>query len=328
MVADLCAISLRHDIEPIVIAYDPAAQGRRIALSGIAQHHIDRRSNTFSADLSKLLSSEKVDVLHAQGHISGALAAHAMKDVPSIVTLHIALGQGWRWLPSIVRGLHRAKSVTAVSDDLARRFRPWTGKPIAVVPPGIDLRRYVPSENQNLSEPITLGIAARLHPVKRHRDVFDALRLLKDRGVPCRLLVAGQGPVEANLRGAAEGLKIEFHGDVGDISKWLKRLDAFVLPSDHEGTPLALIEALATGLPCIATDVGGVRNLLGDAGLLIARRNPAAIASAVERLISHPDLRIRLRNAAIARAKHYSLAQRALPFLDMYHGLEGPCSTR
>lgn len=322
MVADLCAISHRHGIEPMVIAYDPAAQGRRITLPGIAQHHIDRRSKSFSADLSKLLSGEKVDALHAQGHIAGALAAHVMKDLPSIVTLHIALGQGWRWLPSIVRGLRQAQSVTAVSDDLSRRFRPWSNKPITVVPPGINLRQYHPPENRDLSKPITLGIAARLHPVKRHRDIFDALKLLKDRGVPCRLLVAGQGPEEANLRGAAEGLDIEFHGDVSDIATWLKRLDAFVLPSDHEGTPLALIEALATGLPCIATDVGGVRNLLGDAGLLVGRRKPTAIASSVQRLIDEPDLLLQLRNAAMARAEHFSLDQRAPPIFEMYHSFK------
>lgn len=321
MVADLCAISLHHGIEPMVIAYDPAAQGRQIALPGIAQHHIDRRSKHFRADLSKLLSSEKIDVFHAQGHIAGALGAHAMRDMPSIVTLHIALGQGWRWLPSIAWGLHRAESVTAVSDDLARRFRPWTNKPIAVVPPGIDLRQYRPSEIRKLSQPITLGIAARLHPVKRHRDVFDALRLLKDRGVPCRLFVAGQGLEEANLRSAAEGLNVEFHGDVDDIATWLRRLDAFVLPSDHEGTPLALIEALATGLPCVATDVGGVRNLLGDAGLLVARRNPTAIAYAVERLVNEPHLRLQLRDDAIARAGRFSLDQQAIPFLEMYQRL-------
>lgn len=328
MVADLCGISPHHGIEPMVIAYDPAAQGRQIALPGIAQHHIDRRSKNFSADLSKLLSDEKVDVLHAQGHIAGALAAHAMKEVPSIVTLHIALGQGWRWLPSIVRGLRRAQSVTAVSDDLARRFRPWSNKPIMVVPPGIDLRQYRPPGSRNLCQPITLGIAARLHPVKRHRDVFEALRLLQDRGVPCRLLVAGQGPEEVSLRSAAKGLNVEFSGDVSDIATWLKRLDAFVLPSDHEGTPLALIEALATGLPCIATDVGGVRNLLGDAGVLIARRNPAAIASAVEQLINQPGLRLQLRNAALARAEHFSLAQRALPLLGLYHRLGAPSEAR
>lgn len=324
MVADLCAISVRNGIEPVVISYDPLSPGIRISLPGIRQFQIDRREPNFNLELHRLLMREQVNVLHAQGHISGALAAHSMKAIPSIITLHIALGQGWRWLPSISRGLHRAVLVTAVSDDLARRFRPWANKSISVVPPGIDLSLYTPTRRRNPSGPMTLGIAARLHPVKRHIDLFEALEMLKHCGLACRLHIAGQGPDEAKLRNAAAGLNVDFHGDVRDMAKWLSDIDAFVLPSDHEGTPLALIEAMASGLPCIATDVGGVRNLIGNAGILVPRRKPLAIARAIERLMIEPHLRSRLANCATTRAQYFSLEQQEAYFCEMYRKLAKP----
>ncbi|MDO7842343.1 glycosyltransferase [Sphingomonas immobilis] len=307
LVADLCAGAAAQGVEPVILRYDPHAEGRRIAVDA-AQHDLDRAAPDFATRLRALLAAERIDVLHAQGHIAAALAAPVMRDVPTLTTLHVALGSGWRWLPAIARGLRASRGVTAVSDDLARRFRWIAGQPIATIPPGIDLARFAPRDRTPHAT-FTIGIAARLHPVKRHADAIAALRLL---GPQYRLEIAGQGPLEPDLRALAAGLDVHFAGDVADMPGWLAGLDAFALPSDHEGTPVALLEAMASGLPCIATRVGGVPAAAGEGALLVPRRRPDAIAAAVAGLIADPEARAALGEKARARAMAFgSEAMRA-----------------
>jgi glycosyltransferase involved in cell wall biosynthesis len=310
IVADLCRTAPGLGIEPVLITYDVAPPSSTlIDAPGVPVIALDRRDSGFRAQVGACLKRERIDVLHAQGHISAALVAGVGRDVPMVVTIHVALGSGWRWLLPIVRGLRAADVLTAVSDDLARRFGRLAGRRIETIPTGVDLERFRPAERQ-AGSPFTIGIAARLHPVKRHRDALAAMRILAARGLQCRLLIAGEGDCRPEIEASAKGLDVEMLGAVEDMPAFLHRLDAFLLPSDHEGTPAALLEAMACGLPCIATQVGGMPALLGNAGLLVPRRDPEAIARAIARLIESPDERRRLgRHAADHASKHGSERQ-------------------
>lgn len=307
IVADLCRHSANIGVEPSLILYDPDEEGRRIDAGDVPQHPLDRRRADFAGALRELLARERIDGLHAQGHIAAALAAPVVKAVPMVTSLHVALGGGWRWAPAIARGLRASRAVTAVSADLAQRFRWLAGRQIAVVPPGIDLAAFRPVERS--PKPVfTIGIAARLHPVKRHRDAIEAMRLIGAQGVAVRLSIAGQGPLEGDLRARAAGLDVEFAGDVTDMPGWLAGLDAFLLCSDHEGLPLALIEACATGLPCIATEVGGIPQAFGDGVLTVPRRRPDAIAAMIVELASGLELRAMVAPKATERAGAFSIS--------------------
>jgi len=323
IVADLCRTALGLGIQPVLITYDVTPPGAAvIEAPGVPVVALDRRDPAFQAQIGACLKRERIDVLHAQGHISAALVAGARGNVPMVATMHVALGSGWRWLLPIVRGLRAADALTAVSDDLARRFGRLAGKAIEVIPTGVDLARFRPSERTPpVGEPFTIGIAARLHPVKRHCDAIAAMRILRERGARCRMLIAGEGPCRDAIAAAARGLDVELLGPVTDMPGFLHRLGAFLLPSDHEGTPAALLEAMACGLPCIATKVGGMPALLGEAGILVARRDPDAIADAVEWLASDPGARrtfghlaadLALRQGSDAQAERYARLYRAL----------------
>jgi glycosyltransferase involved in cell wall biosynthesis len=169
IVADLCRTSAAHGIQPIVITYDLVPDGTQID-PGVPIVALDRRERGFAATLARALAEQRIDLLHAQGHVSAALARPAARDFPTVATLHIALGGGWRWLLPIVRGLRAADAVTAVSDDLACRFTRFAGKPIVTVPVGVDTARFTPAAAADADRPFTIGIAARLRPVKRHVD--------------------------------------------------------------------------------------------------------------------------------------------------------------
>ena len=310
IVAQLVAAARDMGVEPLVIAYDPDAPDRRLAVDAPVLP-LDRRAPGFAARLDGLLADQRIDLIHAQGHISAALARRTR--VPIVSTLHVALGGGWRWAPAIRAGLRRSRVVTAVSSDLARRFRLLAGE-IETIPPAV----AIGDVERQPRDIFTIGIAARLHPVKRHADALAALRALGDRGVAARLRIAGQGALEPRLRAAATEVNAVFDGDVADMPRWLAGRDAFVLPSDHEGTPLALMEAIAAGLPCVATRVGGVPALVGDAALLVERRRPAALADALERLARDPALRARLGAASKERMRGFSLAAQATAYRRCY----------
>lgn len=317
IVADLCRHSVDVSISPSLILYDPEAEGRQIDAGGVPRHALDRRRPDFAEAFRAVLARERIDVLHAQGHVSAALAVPVAGTVPIVTSLHMALGTGWRWAPAIARGLRASGAVTAVSADLARRFRWLSGRKIDVVPPGIDISAHH-GEKRRANIVFTIGMAARLHPVKRHRDAIEALRMLHSRGVAARLEIVGQGVLDAELRARAAGLDVTFHGDVADMPGWLAGLDAFLLCSDHEGMPLALIEACASGLPCIATAVGGIPETFGEVILTVPKRRPGAIAAAIERLSNAPTLCKMLGQSSLALAPMFALDRMTVRYHAIY----------
>ena len=136
----------------------------------------------------------------------------------------------------------------------------------------------------------------RFAPEKGHRYLIEALNLLDRGDVAWRCTFLGEGELETELRShtAAHGLSewVTFPGFCEDVFSVLLTADVFVLPSLHESSPNALIEAMGIGMPCIASDVGGVVDLIEDGknGLQVPPQDPAALAAALHRVLSEPDL--------------------------------------
>jgi glycosyltransferase involved in cell wall biosynthesis len=153
------------------------------------------------------------------------------------------------------------------------------------------------------SEGPVVGIVGRLVPIKDHALFFDvAQRVLEDHPAT-RFVVAGDGELRASLEGQARerfGDRMKFLGWVRDLRGLYGALDVVVLTSKNEGTPVALIEAAASGRPAVATAVGGVDGVVldGRTGYLAPAGDAAAIAAKVSALLSDPGLRSRFGAAA------------------------------
>jgi glycosyltransferase involved in cell wall biosynthesis len=181
------------------------------------------------------------------------------------------------------------------------------GAPVAVIPNGVPLG---PSPGpRGRREVLSIGTAARISPGKRLEDLLDALRAAAPRLPPHVLRIAGEPDRDsacypALLRRLSRGLRVEFAGHAGDIRAFLDGLDVFAMISEPPGCPNASLEAMAAGLPVIATDVGGAREQVDDGvtGRLVPPRDPAAFASALVELCSDADLRARMGAAARERA--------------------------
>ncbi len=134
----------------------------------------------------------------------------------------------------------------------------------------------------------------RFAPEKGHRYLIEALSLLNRKDVRWRCTFLGEGELESELRAltAKHNLsdKVMFPGFCKDVFSALLKADVFVLPSLHEGSPNALIEAMGIGMPCIASDVGGIRDLLENEknGIRVPAQDSRTLADALHRMLTEP----------------------------------------
>jgi glycosyltransferase involved in cell wall biosynthesis len=181
------------------------------------------------------------------------------------------------------------------------RFRVIPNAPSAA-PPANGFDRDALREQLGAGSGFLVVCVARLQREKGIDDLVEAAALLHERVPGLRVAVAGDGPEDERFRQAiaASGAPVTLLGHRGDVGRLLAAADAFVLPSRHEGLPISLLEAMAAGLPSVATAVGGIPSLVddGDSGLLVPASDPPALAAALERLAADGDLARRLGGEA------------------------------
>jgi glycosyltransferase involved in cell wall biosynthesis len=209
------------------------------------------------------------------------------------------------------RGLRRFTDVLvtpshAMAQLLAQRVGYDVGE-LVVVPNGVDV------PDAPLSRGDLVGTIALLEPVKGLEYLIDAAKLLPG----ARFVIFGTGSQERDLRERARGLPIEFAGYVPSAEA-LKRLSIFVLPSIMENSPLALLEALAAGIPAVASRVGGIPEYAAPGtATLVPPRDPVALAGAIAELLDDPALATERARAGRAAAQERSAARTAERMLEL-----------
>jgi glycosyltransferase involved in cell wall biosynthesis len=237
----------------------------------------------------------------------------------------------------------RNDAVIAVSEAVAAslrppRFLPWLlSCPVDVVLQGIDAaefrstpaRRAEARRAFGLGEEPVLGTVGNLTAKKDHRTLLAAFAELRDSYPTARLLVAGTGPLESELRAFAGLLNltdaVTFLGMRDDVPAVLAALDLFVLSSRHEGLPIALLEALAAGLPCVVTSVGGVPEVVqhGREGYLVPAGEPSLMAVAMAKIVEDPRLRAAMSTRAVETATAFDLAPAVRRTAELYRSMVG-----
>jgi len=211
----------------------------------------------------------------------------------------------------------------AVRDQLVTHYGYPERKTITVLN-GVNLA-YYGSPSLDQSHPMTgSGIAKCSDPMilcignlwrqKRVDILLDALALVAKGNLPWRCTIVGTGPLESDLRAQAASLGlgdvVQFVGRAEDVRPYLSAADLFVLSSENEGLPLVLGEAMAYGIPCIATDVGGNKEIIvhGQTGLLVKAGVPEELADAIEHLLARPEERRRMGANAYQRVhEHFNI---------------------
>lgn len=267
--------------------------------------------------LRRVLAAERPGLIHAHSFDSALYAALALFGSPTrlVVTLHGEVDlrtDGWRdrvkWLV-----LRRADRIVAVSHWMVEAARATPGLPsrrLTVVRNGIDIHRFQPMVGPSTSrgrfrigpKTIVIGALGNVRPPKAYDVLLRTMLVMRERGADVHLVIAGDADSDLGRELAefahSEGLseRVTFLGFVNDSVEFLRCLDIVVCSSRTEGLPLSILQAMATGLPTVATRCGGPQEIIEDgvSGLLVPTESPVALADALLRLIGDSLLRERL----------------------------------
>jgi glycosyltransferase involved in cell wall biosynthesis len=200
-----------------------------------------------------------------------------------------------------------------------------------------DCNERTPADHRTAVPETVFGYAARIEEGKGPLVLVEALAQLRRADVPVILKVAGTGPQLPEVRARSHELGlgnvceyVGFYTEPKGRNAFMRSLDVFVLPSLAEGTPNSVIEAMAHGLPVIATEVGGIPDLLSpDSGILIPHGDATALCLAMRRLSSDPALRASMGLAARERyLKQFSPDPVLLTLLNTYRRVAGARALR
>lgn len=164
---------------------------------------------------------------------------------------------------------------------------------VPIVHNPVDLLQFS-GEKRTHKTPMTFLTAGRFTAVKNQQLMYHAFAAFLAKGYDARLVMLGAGEEEANLKALAHRLgihdRIVYPGFVVNVQEYLAKADVFLLSSHYEAQPLSILEAMASALPVISTDVGGVRDIVTDNGILVPPGDAAAMAQAMEQLYTDAAL--------------------------------------
>ena len=225
------------------------------------------------------------------------------------IAASVRRGIGWRARYMLARRLtgYLSRPTICVSDAVRRTLIEDYGYPPArtlTIHNGIDVQYHQRRSGAREAARTWLGMrhdepvlvcVARLAPLKRVDLLLEALAIVRRSGVPCRSIIVGDGPLREALGVRADALglsdRVRFVGHQDDVRPYLEAADAYVTSSEREGFGLALAEAMAYELPCVATDIGGHDELLADkeAGILVPPRCSEELARGILSVLDHPE---------------------------------------
>jgi glycosyltransferase involved in cell wall biosynthesis len=266
--------------------------------------------------LSRRLRALRVELVHSFDFYSNLLALPAARlaRVPAIIASQRDLGElrprhQHRIHGAMLRlATHVVVNSAAVAERLARSHAARSGR-LSVIHNGVDLRRFAPgSATGARPETVLVGSLASLRAYKGLLELVEAAAMVKPGAPHVRFAIWGEGPLRPELerhireRGLTE--TVQLAGATREPDEALRRCQIFVHPSLSEASSNVVLEAMATGLPVVATTAGGTPALVehGRSGLLVEPGSPGAIADAVLSLVRNPGLGCRLGAAARERA--------------------------
>ncbi len=284
------------------------------------------RSLATLQDVLRLVRGERVALLHTHEffmNLLGLLVSRAT-GIPQVATVHGKNYYGDRWRRrAIYRLVGRfTGALVAVSEDIGAFLADRVGVApghIRVVPNGVPLppaasRERILRGRRDLGveddAPVVIAVGS-LYPVKGHVHLVEAARAILDRVPRAQILLVGGGGLRESLeaRARANGVadRVRLLGHRDDVADLLALSDVFVLPSLSEGTPLALLEAMAAGLPAVASRVGGVGAVIepGITGILVPPADSHALAEGITGLLEDRD-----RARAMGRAAREAVGRR------------------
>lgn len=314
-----------------------------IEATGTPVHCLDAPRPTdvaWLARLRRLVREHDIDIVHTHMPLPAAYARLALpRRPPAFVHTEHNMWSRYRWptrLANQVTYGRNARAV-AVSDQVAATIR--SSVPVEVIVHGTDPSLVVDGPGARAAARATLGLGEGARVVgtvgnftakKDQATLLRAFASVPDSPGGTHLVLVGLGPLEDDLRALADelgiGPRVVWPGSRDDVFALLPGFDAFVLSSRFEGLPIALLEAMASGVAPVATEVGGIPSVITDGqdGLLVPPGDPDALAAALGKVLDDDALRADLGRQAARRAGDFDLVHAVRRTEDLYAQVVAP----
>ena len=256
--------------------------------------------------IKRLVNKINPDILHAHWATSYGLLAALTGFHPFMLSTWgsdiLISPKRHRLMKKIVEfNLRKADAVTATSKMLSQATKKfiYDDKPVHIVPFGVDTKLFSPSEFTPRTNDLCIGVVKSLEEEYGIEYLIRAFKIVIVKGFDCKLLIVGSGSLKEKLISITKRLQLSklvtFTGRINndDVVNYLHKMDIFVMPSLSESFGVAVIEASSCEIPIIASDIGGLPEVLlnNETGFLVPPKEVEAIASKIISLIKNPSLR-------------------------------------
>jgi glycosyltransferase involved in cell wall biosynthesis len=335
----------RDRFEPWVCStrFATAEASEELADAGVTHISLRRRGKLDMhrlSGLAMLLKRGRFDVVHA--HMFGSNVWGTVLGRLSGVPVVIAHEHNWSYTGELVRRTidrhviaRYANCYVAVSESNRRRMIELEGipaekvlvLPTAYIPHRVSEPTDIRTELGLPADTRLIGVAATLRTEKALEVMISSHAEVVARFPNAHLVIAGDGPrrepLERQVRLRGLGANVHFLGARRDVTSILQTVDIGALSSDWEGMPLFVLECMATGTPVVATNVGGLPEVViqDRTGLLVPPRDPGALASAICDLLADPERARRLAAAAAERMDEFTIDTVTARFAELYEQL-------
>lgn len=324
-----------HQVTAVSLYGERTPISLRMEQAGVKLVYLDKKLGLDVSMIPKLVSvfrQERPDVVHTHlDVIKYAVPAAKLAGVGRCVhTVHnVADKEAEGRLQKLTNTFFYRlgwSTPVALSPQVQQTVLPFYGlkqEQVPVIYNGIDLSRFRPKSDYSQGDTVELVHVGRFTPQKNHDRLLRAFAALYENHPQCRLTLVGDGELRQQIEELVKTLRLSravtFAGAQADVRPYLERADIFLLPSDYEGIPMTIIEAMATGLPIVATAVGGVPDMLKpeESGLLVPL-DAEAVTRACARLVEDPALRECLGRNARADTRRFSAECMAEAYVRVY----------
>jgi len=326
---------LGHTVTVVSLYAERTPISRRMESAGIRILYLDKKLGldlSMVPKLTKIMKQERPDVVHTHlDVIKYTVAAAKLAGIKRCIhTVHnVAHEEAEGRLQKIINTIYFKLGWSvpvALSPEVQQTILSFYGLKEDRVPMiynGVDLSRCLPKTDYQLHEPANLLHIGRFNHQKNHKGLLEAFAKILREFPNCRLNLLGDGELWDEMKDYAQELgiwqQVVFHGSQSDVYPYLQEADIFLLPSNFEGMPMTIIEAMGTGLPIVASNVGGVPDMLtqGQSGLLTSRE-PEAVSRAVLELLQSKALREQLGTNAREDSRKFHAETMAKAYFEIY----------
>ncbi len=273
--------------------------------------------------MMRILKQIKPDVIHTHLHSYPYVMIYAIKHhIPIIHTMHnMPIFESKKLGRIILKFLfkHKFAIPVGISNIISEQIKELYHVPSYTIYNPVDVSKFdIKKDKQKQFTFITIG---RMSEQKNQQLLLKSFRILVNNYKNVKLIFVGDGVLKDDLLKLTNDLKlndyIEYVGNVNDVENYLKIADAFVLSSIYEGLPMTILEAMAASLPIISTNVGGVKDIVTNNGILV-KVDENDLAKAMLSLIENEKLCNEFKNNSYENAKNYDLSKIVKEYEELY----------